>query len=124
MAIRSMVSVSTHEYIADGLARVTELNIDTNGNMAVRFYYLEPITPTTPAGIGQSAIDRAQSLAQAVAGRVSQDRPWEKVVKNYPASTHAHTVEYRVDSLDELQSLFKSADTAFRTGQNTELRIP
>ena len=98
VALRSIVSISTHEYVADGVARVTEMNIDTNGNMAVRFYYLEPITPTTPGGIGQSALDRAQALAQQAAGRVNADQIWEKVVKNYPTSTHAHTVEYRLES--------------------------
>lgn len=124
VALRSIVSISTHEYIADGVAKVTEMNIDTNGNMAVRFYYLEPITPTTPGGIGQSAVDRAQALVQEVAGRADVDQVWQKVVKNYPTSTHAHTVEYRLESLDQLQALFKSADTAFRNNQNTEVRVP
>ena len=124
VALRSIISISTHEYIADGLARVTEMNIDTYGNMAVRFYYLEPITPTTPGGIGQSAIDRAQALVQEAAGRVNADQVWQKVVKNYPTSTHAHTIEYRLESADQIQTLFKSADNAFRTNQNTEVRVP
>ena len=124
VAVRSIVSISTHEYIADGLARVTELNIDTDGNMAVRFYYLEPITPNTPGGIGQSAVDRAQALVQEAAGRVDADQIWQKVVKNYPTSTHAHTIEYRLESADQLQSLFRSADFAFRNNQNTEIHVP
>ena len=48
VALRSIISVSSHEYIVDGAARVTEVNVDTNGSMVVRFYLLEPITPTSP----------------------------------------------------------------------------
>ena len=126
VAIRAILSVSTHEYTVDGVARVTEMNIDTPGNLAVRFYYLEPLTPTSPVGIGQSAIDRVQELAQEAAGRVSPDgeAPWEKVVKSYPTTTHAHTVEYRLDSKDQVESLFQSADQAFRLNQNTEFKLP
>jgi len=126
VAIHSIISVSTHEYIVDGVARVTEMNIDTPGNMAVRFYYLEPLVPSSPVGIGQSTIDKVQELAEEAAGRVSpgQQPPWEKVIKSYPTTTHAHTVEYRLDSLDQLNSLFQSADQAFRLNQNTEIKLP
>jgi len=125
VAIRSMISVSTHEYLVDGVARVTEMNIDTPGNLAVRFYYLEPITPTSPVDIGQTTLDKAQELAEAAAGRVVPgEPPWQKVIKNYPTSTHAHTVEYRLDSLDQLQSLFNSAEQAFRLNINTQIKLP
>jgi hypothetical protein len=125
VAIRNIISVSTHEYVVDAAARVTELNIDTGGNLEVRFYYIEPLVATTPDGIGQSVLDKAQSLANEAAGRLNpgDQPPWEKVMKNYPTTTHAHTVEYRLDSLDDLQKLFNSADTAFRTNQNTQITI-
>jgi hypothetical protein len=125
VALRNIISVSTHEYVVDGVARVTEMNIDTEGNLAVRFYYLEPIVPSSPIAVGQSILDRAQNLATEAANRLNSgdEPPWEKVVKSYPTSTHAHTVEYRVDSLDDLQSLFNSADQAFRTGQNTQITL-
>jgi len=126
VAIRSILSVSTHEYIVDGVARVTELNIDTPGNLAVRFYYLEPIVPSSPIGIGQSAIDKAQELATEAAGRLTpgEEPPWEKVVKSYPTTTHAHTVEYRIDTKEQLQSLFNSVEQAFRLNQNTQIKVP
>ena len=125
VAIRSMLSVSTHEYIVDGVARVTEMNIDTPGNLAVRFYYIEPVVPTSPLSIGQSTLDKVQEMAEEGASRVSPgEAPWEKVVKNYPTSTHAHTVEYRLDSKDQLESLFNSAEQAFRLNQTTEIKLP
>jgi hypothetical protein len=125
VAIRSIISVSTHEYVVDGVARVTEMNIETPGNVEVRFYYLEPTVTTTPGGVGQSLIDKAQALANEAAGQVNpgEEPPWEKVVKSYPATTHAHTVEYRLDTEDDVQTLFNSAEKAFRLNQNTEVKV-
>ena len=119
VALRSIVSVSTHEYVVDGAARVTELNIDTQGSMAVRFYYIEPLTPKAPLGIGQSAVDKISDLAKEAAGRTGQDEFWQRVVKNYPTTTHSHTIEYRLDSDDELKKVFASVQTAFETGHGS-----
>lgn len=114
VALRSIVSVSTCEYIANGAAHVTEVNIDTQGNMAVRFYFIEPVTVNAPGGVGQSAIDKAQEITQELQDRSGQD-VWDKVVKDYPTTTHMHTVEYRVDTKDDLMKIFTSAEAAFRT---------
>lgn len=124
VALRAIISVSSHEYIVDGAARVTEVNVDTSGSMTVRFYFLEPITPTSPLGVGQSALDKMQDLAKEVAGRTGQDEIWQKVVKSYPATTHARTIEYRLESSAQLDQLFKSAETAFRLGRNTTFKLP
>jgi hypothetical protein len=123
VALRNMISVSIHDYVVDGVARVTEMNIETAGSTEVRFYYLEPITPTLP--VGQSALDKVQELANEAAGRVNpgDEPPWEKVVKSYPTTTHAHTVEYRLDTKEDLQNLFNSAEQAFRMNQNTEIML-
>jgi hypothetical protein len=125
VAIRSIISVSTHEYVVDGVARVTEMNIETPGAIEVRFYYLEPIVSTSPIGIGQSTLDKIQELATEANGRVNpgDEPPWEKVVKNYPTTTHAHTVEYRLDSKDDVENLFNSAEQAFRLNQNTVIQV-
>jgi multidrug efflux pump subunit AcrB len=122
VAIRSIVSVSTHEYVVDGTARVTELNIDTQGNMAVRFYYIEPLTPKSPLGVGQSALDKVSDLTKEVAERTGQDEIWKRVVKNYPTTTHSHTIEYRLDSQDELKKAFTSVQTAFETGRGSTFK--
>ena len=101
VALRSIVSVSSHEYVVDGVARVTEVNIDTNGSALARFYYIEPNTPTAPLGIGSGTIEKAQQLLQEGADRSGQD-VWKKVVKNYPTTTHARTIEYRVTDKETL----------------------
>ncbi len=123
VALRSIVSVSTHEYLVDNVARVTEVNIDTIGSMVVRFYYLEPNTPTSPLGIGQSTINKLQEMANEAATRTGQEEVWKKVLKNYPTTTHAHTIEYRVDTKESLMKLFKSAEEAWRLTKNTTLKL-
>ena len=111
VALRSISAVSSHEYLIDGGVRVTEVNVATNGSMLARFYYLEPVTPV--GGPAAALADKAQSLATDALNRTGIDA-WKKVVKNYPTSTHAHTVEYRLESKESLQALFNSAEQAFR----------
>ncbi len=124
VALRAICSVSSCEYVVDNVARVNEVNIDTTGNMAVRFYYIEPVTPSSPIGLGQSTINKAQDLLNEAASRVSPDEPWKKVMKNYPTTTHSHTIEYRVDSKDALDKIFASAEQAFRTFKATSYVVP
>lgn len=124
VAVRALVSVSRHEYIVDGVARVTEVNLDTQGNMAARFYYLEPVAAKTPLGIGQSAVDRMSDLAKEAGQRTGQDELWRRVVKSYPATTHSHTIEYRLESEDQLKKLFESAREAFESGRAGSFQLP
>ena len=123
VAVNAMVSVSMHEYVVNGAARVTEVNVDTTGNALARFYYLEPITPRTPLAAGQSVVDKMQDLAREAAGRVDQEAIWQKVMKSNPGSTHAHTVEFRVASKDDLQKIFNSADQAMRQARDTVFNL-
>src|SRR5687768_755180 len=51
LVIGAMLGVSSHEYVIDGAARVTEVNVDTTGQLAVRFYAIEPAVTAGPGGI-------------------------------------------------------------------------
>jgi len=124
VALRAIVSVSMHEYVVDGVARVNELNIDTQGNMAARFYYLEPTAAKSPLGVGQSAIDRISDLAKEAGQRVGAEEVWQRVVKSYPTTTHAHTIEYRVESEEQLKQIFTSAQGAFESGKSATFTPP
>lgn len=119
VALRSIVSVSTHEYVVDGAARVTEVNIDTTGAALVRFYFIEPNTVNAPAGFGAATIEKTQQLLQEGAARTGQEDVWKKVVKSYPTTTHTRTIEYRFANKDTLLKLFESAEAAFRLNKNT-----
>jgi hypothetical protein len=118
VALRAVVSVSSHEYLVDGAVRVTEVNIDTVGNALARFYYIEPPTVNSPIGLGNATAAKAQELLQQGAEMSGQD-VWQKVIKNYPTTTHAHTIEYRVTDKATLSALYMSAEAALRLNQNT-----
>jgi hypothetical protein len=122
VAVRAITAVSSHEYLVDGVARVTEVNIDTTGALLARFYYLEPNIPNTPLGIGAAAVEKAQQLVTEAAERTGQD-VWKKVVKNYPTTTHARTVEYRVEKKEQLTTILESAEEAFRLNRSKSLTI-
>jgi len=120
-----IVSISTHEYVLNGVARVTELTIGTASHVTARFYYLEPLVSTSsgPLARAQGIMDRVQDKANQVADRVGQDRVWMKVTKDYPATTHAHTVEYRVDSKEQIQTIYNSVFNAWRPNTNSIVRL-
>lgn len=122
VAITNIVSVSKHEYSVDNAARVTEVNIDSTGSMVVRFYFLEPNIPTSPLGLGQSTLNKAQEMVNEAVDRTGQSDLWRKVVKNYPTTTHARTIEYRLESRAQLEAIFHSADEAFHTGRGATLK--
>lgn len=121
----AIIALSKHEYISDGVARVVEVNLTLNSAMIVRFYYLEPYKPesgSNTVGVGTQALEKAKGLFEQAAGRVSPDLVTPKVVKNYPASTHAHTVEFVLKDEAKLNLLFGSLQRAFETGQGRTWR--
>jgi hypothetical protein len=122
VAVQHIVSVSTHEYLVDGAVRVVEMNIDTAGSILARFYYLEPNTPKTPGGVGAPALEKAQEIFTQAVDKTGQDA-WKKVIKNYPTTTHARTVEYRLQSREELNKVFGAAEEAFRMQKQKSVKI-
>ena len=124
VALRSIVSISSHEYVVDGLARVTEVNVATASTVEARFYYLDPLPAnvgsTGPGASLQTLQQHAQDLA---ASRSEVDAVWQKVVKNYPATTHAHTVEYRLNTKADLQSLYDNLELSWTTGKGANFKV-
>jgi hypothetical protein len=123
----SIIALSKHEYISDGVARVVEVNITLNSAQIVRFYFLEPYKPESGSGTvgaGTQALDKAKALYEQAAGRISPDLAAPKVVKNYPTSTHAHTIEFVLKDEALLNSLFGSLERSFRTGQGRVWKEP
>ncbi len=108
---------SKHEYVSDGVARVVEVTIGTDSAVVARFYFLEPVGKDTPLNAGQVLINRAQDVAQQAAARISPSAAKLNVVKNYPVSTHAHTVEFVVQDEATLTSLYTSLMAAINTGR-------
>lgn len=121
-AVKNIVAVSTHEYLVDAAARVTEVNIDTVGSILVRIYFIEPAPPSVPSGLGAVAVEKAQQYLQQATDKTGVDA-WKKVIKNYPTTTHARTVEYRVGTKDDLEKVFKAAEEAFRLQKEKVVKI-
>ncbi len=112
----SINSVSSQEYVLDGAARVTEVNVSTSGVFQPRFYFIEPIS--APGPVGQTA-ERALTAAQAAATRVIPGDPiWAKVIKEYPTTTHSGTIEYRLETKAQLEALHTSLEDSWLKGRS------
>ena len=67
--------------------------------------------------------ERLTDLAENAAERTGTDKVWKKVQKDYPIATHAHTVEYRLQSRDDLAAIHASVKAAWMTGRGRSIRI-
>jgi len=122
VALDTISSISQSQYIVDNTARVTEVSIGTVGSVQGRFYYLEPYTPQGPLANGQAKIDILKGKVEEALGHVTEEDPNSLVLKNYPTTTHAHTIEFRVKSVDVLNKLYGSIETAMKTGRDTKFK--
>lgn len=128
VALRAVTAISSHQYTVEGGIKVTEVVIETGSSSTEnRFYYME--SPTTSAGgaVGNAA-DALQARAQTAADHVTSvmgggtavsDALNTTVIKSYPTTTHAHTVEYRLASQADLTNLFNSIEAAWNSNPNT-----
>ncbi len=105
-------SVSWHSYLIEGGSRVTEMNLGEHaGSHFLRIYAIDAV------GASDESSKPTDTTSDATAGKIeestSRQEPWEKVVKDYPATTHAHTVEFRVTDASLVKSIFGQALAAF-----------
>lgn len=119
--VDKIASVAQQKYVLDAQFIVHEVSIDTLGNSLTRIYYIEPIAEAASgvSAFGTAVKERAKELAGEVQGRTgtSDLDPETAVTKNYPLTTHSHTVEYRVSSIEELRTVYRSVSTAFQRGR-------
>jgi len=111
--------VSQHEYIVGGAMKVTEVNIVTPGYALARFYVIEPLTPETPYNVGQSVLDAATERLREAKEQLSSlgGTNTNVVTKTYPATTHAHTIEFRLEKKENLENLFNNVTRAWSEGR-------
>jgi len=116
VALERITSVSRHKYVLDGALIVDEVTVDTTGQGLARFYFITPITSgvsgTAASQVAESVIGLADSAART-AGSDLQNM----VVKKYPLTTHAKSIEYRLLSEGQLNVLFQSVKTAWQSGK-------
>lgn len=116
-------SISVQDYLTASF-RVTELNIVNQGSALLRIYYSRPLRPgelqkALAAGARATGVPGGNSImnspispqAEALAERakgVSDAITGTEVLKEYPTATHAHTIEFRVGSRQELLALHEA----------------
>lgn len=116
VALDRIVSVSRHKYLLDGAVIVDEVTVDTVGQALARFYFITPVTDAAPGNTITGLATRGKELVDKAAQRVGTDAQ-NMVVKKYPDTTHAKSIEYRVLSEAELSSLYSSVKNAWESGR-------
>ena len=81
------------------------------------FTYIEPYPPKPPVAAGQKALSAIENKAKEASARFESGDLRTKVVKSYPTTTHARTVEYRLSDRESLSKLFKSIEDAWLNGR-------
>jgi len=117
-----ITAVSKHSYIVKGLL-ITELNVDTTGNSLLRIYHIAVLGEGSDANIAQNTLARAKELIDQASDRASGQNQSDVVVKDYPNSTHAKTVEFRVLDEDELDTIYSSVKKAWRRNKSDTVKI-
>jgi len=121
-----IASVGIHQYTLEGGAtRVVEVSVDTLGSVQARFYALEVVN-AVPSLPGASAVEYLQDKIREESDRLrssATSEPWEKVLKTYPTTTHAHTIEYRLESAEQVQELYKNLRSSWMQRKNQIFRI-
>ena len=122
VALTTISSVSKHTYVIDGSLKVVEVIVDTTGNSLARFYYIVPVAEDSGSNItgnitarGKEILDKAGSRTGANANNL--------VAKQYPTTTHAKTVEFRISSEADLDSLLASVRRSWMNGNGKKFTI-
>ena len=116
-------AVGMHEYLVEGGFLVTEVTIDTVGSVTARFYYGEPYRSKSEYATGQAVLDRAGKTVDELRDRAQMSQIDGMVVKNYPTTTHAKTIEFNITRKDNLAALFQSVNKAWISGKGVKFTI-
>lgn len=126
VALDRISAISRHKYVLDGTLIVDEVTVDAMGQALARFYFIKPITDegggTGTAAAAARAVDRGRELLDRGA-QVAGTNIHEMVVKKFPETTHARTIEYRLMSEEQLGALHNSVRTAWDTGKGRRFAI-
>ena len=108
VALHRITSISKHEYHV-GVVKITEVVIDTDGNSLARFYTSEILSQ---ADLVNRAIEKSrETLTNSTGGESGLEG--NPVIKDYPTTTHAKTVEYNLKDVGAVDSLYNSIKRAW-----------
>jgi hypothetical protein len=123
VAVDRIGAISKTQYLLDGGLLCTEVVIDTLGGQSLtRIYHVVPATEAVAANAATKIVDRAKEVIDNNAARTGS-KLHELVQKSYPATTHAHTVEFRVMQLQDLEALYSSLKSAWTSGKGRNFTV-
>ena len=115
-------SIAKSSYVLDGGLIVTEVTIDTVVNALCRIYQITPTAENGSTSTAKQLTQRARQLTDRASERTGADLA-NMVQKNYPTTTHAKTIEYRVQERSTLDALYGSLSTAWTQGRGRRFTI-
>lgn len=122
VALDRIATISMHQYLLDANLVVNEVTIDTNGRALTRFYHVEPLTDSMNRSELTRIVDKGRELIDRAGQRVGTGAH-NMAQKNYPLTTHAGTIEYRLLDLRNLDALYHSIRRSWETGKGRKLTI-
>jgi hypothetical protein len=105
--LTSIEHFGVQTYDVDGVARVRELTITTKSQSMVRIYHMAPLS-----AVAVNA-ERTLKAIGGIAERLA-DEELNVPVKVFPATTHAHMVEYRTGEKADIDKLYQHLETAMK----------
>ena len=122
VAIDRIASISMHEYVLDAQLIVNEIVVDTNGRGLARFYHVTPMAADSASGTARRVVEKGQELLDRAGQRAGSDI-LDMAQKNYPTTSHAGMIEYRILDLRDLRAIYKSLRNAWETGRGRRITV-
>jgi hypothetical protein len=122
VALEKISSVSIHEYVLNANLIVTEMVIDTDGRALARFYHVRSVAEDTASGATGRLVERGKDLIDRAGQRAKVDFH-NLPQKDYPTTSHAGMIEFRLMRLNDLKALHKSAQGAWESGQGKKVTV-
>lgn len=122
VALDRISAVSKHSYIISKSLVVHEVNVQTSGSGLVRFYTFEAVGENSESNIAKNLIDRGKGILEQGGRRAGVDTN-TTVEKEYPITTHAHTIEYRLFDSGDLNQLYGSLKRAWKENRGRKFSV-
>ena len=119
VALDRIASVSRHKYVLDGAVIVDEVTVDTVGQALARFYFITPISDAAPGTSVAGIANRGRELLEKAGEHAGIDVQ-NMVIKKYPDTSHAKSIEYRMLSEADLTALYGSVRGAWESGRGRQ----
>jgi hypothetical protein len=122
VAIDRISAISMHQYVLDAQLLVTEMVIDTSGRSLARFYYVTSVAESSGSATAARVVGKGRELLDR-AGQRAGSNALDLAQKNYPTTSHAGMVEFRMLDLRDLNALYKSVQNAWETGKGRKITV-